>query len=111
MDSQRRLERHRLSQGYKHIATTRAFPENIDTLARSIFVNQQGGPRRGGSRTVLLGLTPLGTKIAQSRRDEAEAGVRGVTGSVTHPDALLSLRLALLQLLLSPVCLYFLERL
>jgi hypothetical protein len=56
---------------------------------------------------VLLGLTPLDTKITQSRRDEAEAGVRGVTGSVTHPDALLSLRLALL----SPVCLYFLEML
>jgi hypothetical protein len=55
--------------------------------------------------------TPLDTKIAQSQRDEAVAGVRGVAGSVTHLDALLSQRLALLQIQLSPVCLYFLEML
>ena len=47
---------------------------------------------------MLSRLTPLGTKSDQSRRDEAEAGVRGVGGLVTHPDALLSHRLALLQL-------------
>ncbi|HKK17139.1 MAG TPA: hypothetical protein VJ952_00545, partial [Opitutales bacterium] len=66
---------------------------------------QQGGRKRGGSRTVLFRLTPLGTKIAQSLRDEAEAGVRGVAGSCTYFNTLLSPRLALLQLLLSPLCL------
>ncbi|HKK19501.1 MAG TPA: hypothetical protein VJ952_12560, partial [Opitutales bacterium] len=67
--------------------------------------DQQGGRKRGGSRTVLFRLTPLGTKIAQSLRDEAEAGVRGVAGSGTCFNTLLSPRLALLQLLLSPLCL------
>jgi len=83
------------------------------------FCGQQGGRKRGGSRTVLFRLTPLGTKIAQSLRDEAEAGVvrsaarsvlslrseRGVAGSGTYFNTLLSPRLALLQLLLSPLCL------
>lgn len=83
------------------------------------FCVQQGGRKRRGSSsertdktghevnrtTVLFRLTPLGTKIAQSLRDEAAAGVRGVTGSVTYSNTLLSPRLALLQLLLSPLCL------
>ncbi|NQY33091.1 MAG: hypothetical protein HRT56_07970 [Coraliomargarita sp.] len=38
-------------------------------------------------------------------------GVRGVASSVTHLDALLGWRLALLQILRSPVCLYFMEML
>ncbi len=54
---------------------------------------------------MLFRLTPLGTNIAQSRRDEAEAGVRGVAGSGTYFNTLLGQRLALLQILLSPVCL------
>lgn len=83
------------------------------------FCVQQDGWKRGGSRTVLFRLTPLGTNIAQSRRDEAEAGVvrsaarsvlslrseRGVAGSGTYFNTLLGQRLALLQILLSPVCL------
>ncbi|MGB0743435.1 MAG: hypothetical protein ACPGSB_02815 [Opitutales bacterium] len=82
------------------------------------FCAQQGGRKRGGSSsersdktghevnrtTVLFRLTPLGTKIAQSRRDEAEAGVRGVAGSGTYFNTPPIPRLALLQLLLSPVC-------
>jgi len=60
---------------------------------------------------------PLIKKIAQSRRDEAYAGVvrftacpvlslrseHGVAGSVTHLDARLNQRLALLRHWLSPV--------
>jgi hypothetical protein len=89
----------------------RAVPSNIDTLVGSIFFGQQGGSRRGGSRTVLFGPMPLDTKIAQSRRDETVFGVRGVAGSVTHLDALLSQRLALLHSQISPVRLYLLEML
>jgi hypothetical protein len=108
---------------YRNAECSRAFPANIATLAGSIFLGQQGGPRRGGSSsessdktghevnrtTVLLGPTPLDTKSAQSQRDETVFGVRGVAGSVTHLDALLSQRLALLQTQISPVRLYLLE--
>ncbi|NQY32695.1 MAG: hypothetical protein HRT56_05940 [Coraliomargarita sp.] len=75
------------------------------------FWSQPGGSDGGGSRTRAAANNAAAAKIRPVTRDEAATGVRGVARTVTHLGALLGWRLALLQILRSPGCLYFLEML
>ena len=75
------------------------------------FWSQPGGSDGGGSRTRAAATNAAAAKIRPVKRDEADTGVRGVARTVTHLGALLCGRLALLQILRSPVGLYFMEML